>query len=246
MTCMTRMTCMTCITIYGIIFEHFMKTIAMNKVIISLLFLFATYILSAQENRAEILQDLEKGQPSAPAVNQDIKTNATLTSATRLFGDKGDLTTVIMVIPNGSTVEVLGSDSTYYKIRFEDYEGFILRRHAVLNDTPVAAAPEPEEDEPLPQAEEQELVTAQQPEQEQKVSRFTYLESKYGTNMAARLMAGKIWKGMNSEMITDSWGKPPRINRVISGNIVKEEWIYTNSWLYLEDDILIEWGPVRK
>ena len=28
--------------------------------------------------------------------------------------------------------------------------------------------------------------------------------------MAARLYAGKIWKGMNSEMVKDSWGQRKR------------------------------------
>ena len=44
--------------------------------------------------------------------------------------------------------------------------------------------------------------------------------------MAARIIAGKIWKGMNSEMVKDSWGNPEKINRIISGNVIKEEWIY--------------------
>jgi hypothetical protein len=217
----------------------------MNKLIISFLLLFAICTLSAQENRADILQDLEKSQAAAPAVNQDIITTATLKSATRLFGDKDDLTTVIMVIPAGSIVEVLDSDSTYYKVLFEDYEGYIFKRHADINETPVAAEPAPEEAETEPVAEEHEPVTSQQPVQEQTVSRFAYLESKYGSNMAARLMAGKIWKGMSAEMIKDSWGSPRKINRIISGNLVKEEWIFKNTWLYIENDILKDWGSIR-
>jgi hypothetical protein len=64
--------------------------------------------------------------------------------------------------------------------------------------------------------------------------------------MAARLFAGKIWKGMNAEMIKDSWGAAAKINREVSGNIIKEEWIYKNSWLYLENNTLVDWGPVVK
>ena len=64
--------------------------------------------------------------------------------------------------------------------------------------------------------------------------------------MASRLIAGKIWKGMSGEMVRDSWGKPLKINRVISGNTVKEEWIYKTTWLYIEDDLLMTWGPVQK
>ncbi|MFO7620277.1 MAG: hypothetical protein R6W81_03310, partial [Bacteroidales bacterium] len=82
--------------------------------------------------------------------------------------------------------------------------------------------------------------------QKEVISRFAYLEGKYGSAMAARLDAGKIWKGMTKDMVQDSWGTPQKINRVISGNIIKEEWIYRNSWLYFENDNLVEWGPVRR
>jgi hypothetical protein len=64
--------------------------------------------------------------------------------------------------------------------------------------------------------------------------------------MASRLIAGKIWKGMTGEMVRDSWGKPSKINRVISSNTIKEEWIYRSTWLYIEDDVLMTWGPVQR
>jgi hypothetical protein len=89
-------------------------------------------------------------------------------------------------------------------------------------------------------------VQEEQPAEHEQVSRFTYLENKYGTSMAARLIAGKIWKGMTTDMVQDSWGSPKKIKRVISGNIVKEDWFFNNSWLYFENDTLIEWGPARE
>ena len=64
--------------------------------------------------------------------------------------------------------------------------------------------------------------------------------------MADRLYAGKIWKGMNSEMVKDSWGEAEKINRVISGNVIKEEWIFRSTWLYFENNTLLEWGSVKK
>jgi hypothetical protein len=92
----------------------------------------------------------------------------------------------------------------------------------------------------------QEAEPQEPQQQQQRVSRFTYLENKYGSNMAAKLIAGKIWKGMTAEMVRDSWGKPLKINRVITGNTIKEEWIYKSTWLYLENDILYNWGPVKQ
>jgi hypothetical protein len=206
----------------------------MRKLSISFLSLFIICAINAQSSQAELLQDLEKNQPS----NQELKLTATTKASTRLFGAKDDLTTVIMVIPKGSEVNVIGSDSTYFHVIFEESDGYILRRHAVLNDPIDVSKPVIQKVEPV-----QETQPAVQ--QEQQGGRFAYLENKYGSSMAAKLIAGKIWKGMSSEMLRDSWGKPQRINRVISGNTVKEEWIYKYTWIYLENDTLFEWGQIK-
>jgi hypothetical protein len=206
----------------------------MKKIIFSFLFLSLFIAVEAQVNKAEVLQGLEKGQPAS----QDQLTLAKLKVSGRLFNDKNDLTSVILVIPAGDTVEVLDSDSTYLHVAYGQDEGYIYKRQAVVIAAPVNNAPvnQPEQ-----------VQQAEQPEQQQQqVSRFTYLENKYGTSMAARLNSGKIWRGMTAEMVRDSWGKPMRINRVIQNDIVKEEWIYSNTWLYIENNNLIEWGAIRK
>jgi hypothetical protein len=208
----------------------------MKKLIISFLSLFLILAINAQTSKTDVLQDLEKNQPAG----QELKLTATTTAATRLFGAKDDLTTVIMILPKGSVVDVIGSDSTYFHVLFEENDGYILRRHALLDEPATVSQPAIRKVEPVAQE------TKPAVQQEQQQSRFSYLEDKYGTSMAAKLSAGKIWKGMNAEMIRDSWGKAQKINRIISGNTVKEEWIFKNTWLYLEDDILVEWGPIRK
>jgi len=197
----------------------------------SLLVLFLTS--QAQNNKSDVLQKLEQNQQSSD--NKSI--TATLKSSSRLFGDKNDLTSVIFIIPSGSVVNVIGMDSTFYLVKFEDAEGYILKRHAEINDSQVNVSPVSE---PV------RMVQENQPAPDKQVNRFSSLENKYGSNMAARLYAGKIWKGMTAEMVKDSWGSPVKVNRVISGNLVKEEWIYKNTWLYIENNELVEWGPIRK
>jgi hypothetical protein len=204
----------------------------MKKVLILFILLLAGLTVNAQDNRVNILQDLEKGQPAV----KDVSATATLKSSSRLFGAKDDLTSVILIIPSGSEVAVIDSDSTYLHVTFEENEGYILKRHAIFNKSLAA---------PTPAVPQQQVSQEEQPVQEQQMSRFSYLENKYGSDIAARLSAGKIWKGMNTEMVRDSWGKATKINRVISGNTVKEEWIFKNTWLYFEDNSLVEWGPIR-
>jgi hypothetical protein len=210
----------------------------MKKLIFSILFLSLVLVVQAQANKTDILQDLEKNQPD----NQNVSGTATLKSSSRLFKAQDDLTSVITIIPSGSSVTVLGADSTYFHVVFEENEGYIFKRHAVLDSTPANTSQTTQPQ----QVQEQQQAQEQQPEQNQQESRFTYLENKYGSKMAARLSAGKIWKGMNSEMVKDSWGTPVKINRVISGNIVKEEWIFNNTWLFFENNNLVDWGPIQK
>lgn len=204
----------------------------MKELIISFFLLLSATTMQAQADRAE---------RQSRAGDQDNQLTATLKSSTRLFGEEDDLTTVIMIIPSGSVVDVLGSDSAYYHVVFEDNEGFILKRHATLNLAPEKNAPVAR---PSGQVRNDHYQEAQ-PEKSQRISRFEYLERKYGSNLASRIMQGKIWLGMTAEMVKDSWGSPQKINRVISGNLVKEDWVYNNTWLHIENNILTQWGPVK-
>jgi hypothetical protein len=205
----------------------------MKKILFLTFLSVVAFQLQGQTGKADQLQALEQNQND----NQNITATATLKVASRLFATKDDLTTVILIIPADSVVAVLDSDSTYLHVVFEENEGYILRRQAILNEVPVNAQPVIQS---RPAAQQTEPV------QEQHQSRFSYLENKYGSNMANRIFSGKIWKGMNSEMVKDSWGTADKINRIISGNVTKEEWIFRNTWLYFENNTLLEWGPVKK
>ena len=210
----------------------------MKKLAILLILAAVYYPLLSQVTSADKLQGYEKPANSEAAVT------ATLSSSSRLFGNPDDLTSVILVIPKGSSVTVLDSDSTWLLVMFEEDEGFINKRHAVIDKNPVNTSKQ--ETNRGADRQQQPVAPQRQPQPQSQTSRFAYLESKYGTSLAARLNAGKIWKGMNSEMVKDSWGKADKITREISGNTVKEEWIYKNTWLYLENNTLVEWGPAGK
>jgi hypothetical protein len=201
----------------------------MKKLIFPALFIIGVLSVNAQTDKAGLLQSLEANSSRA----QVNTVTATLKSSTRLFKAKEDLTSVILIIPSGSVVSVIDSDSTYLHITFEENEGYIFKKHAVIDKTPVNISKEMQ-------------ASQAQPEQSQTDSRYDALESKYGSAMAARIYAGKIWKGMNSEMVRDSWGTTERINRVINGNVIREEWFYRSTWLYFENNTLLDWGPVKR
>ena len=203
----------------------------MKKFIFPALFIIGVFSVRAQTDNAALLQDLETKQ----VVSQDITPTATIKTSTRLFKIKEDLTSVIVIIPTGSVVSVLDSDSTYLHIAFEENEGYIFRKHAVIDKTPNRSGGD----------QSSQNVSEAQPAQVITDSRYDALENKYGATMASRLYAGKIWKGMNSEMARDSWGAAEKVNRVVNGNVIKEEWIYRSTWLYFENNTLVQWGPVK-
>ena len=206
----------------------------MKNIIISAIFLVTALSINGQGNRTNILQDLEKSR----SASQNSNLTATMNSASRLFGDKNDLTSVITIIPSGSVVQVTGSDSTFLRIIFEDTEGFIFARHAVIDRNTQVQSP--------PEVRQEQVNTPEAiPVGQQKSNRFSYLENKYGSAIAARLYARKIWKGMSSEMVQDSWGSPQKIDRVINGSIVREEWTYNNTWLFIQNKILSDWGALK-
>jgi hypothetical protein len=196
-----------------------------------LLLVSAAFMLSsnAQNGREQVLQGLE-GQG---AQQQEI--TATVKSSVRLFGERDDLTTVLTIIPKGSSVYVLDSDSAYYFVEYEEMQGYIFKRQAELNK-PIPAKQAPADRQQSQQT---------RPVQQNQSGRFSYLEQKYGTSIAARINSGKIWKGMDGEMVKDSWGQPQSIKRTINGNNVREEWRYRSTVLYFSNYELVDWGPVR-
>ena len=157
---------------------------------------------------------------------------ATTKSVTRLYGDKGNTSTVITYIKADTTLDVLVVEEDYLKVIYGEAEGWIPTDKAVLRNT---------EGEILQVGEQaQQAIQQQQP-----VNRKEMLINRYGAKVGDAIYAHKIWKGMNNDMVFDSWGKPLRVDRLIKGGDVQERWIYTGSYVIFDDDILVDWGPVR-
>jgi hypothetical protein len=202
------------------IFEHWLginKPI-MNKMIVAVLVLFTGITISAQ--------DLQKAS---------IKGNA------RLFSDKDDITSVIQLIPDGSTVEVIKPDSIYSFVRFGDLEGYVKSDRLGAPEPVAVVAPTSQ---PVDAAQPQQADAAAQ-SAGQPSDRYDALVAKYGDDIGKRLYQHKVWKGVTADMAVDSWGKPKQINRMYVDQSVDEEWIYSKKYLYFRDGILIEWGPVK-
>jgi len=50
---------------------------------------------------------------------------------------------------------------------------------------------------------------------------------------------------MIQKWLKDSWAMADKINRIISGNIPGRMDFQEATWLYFENNTLLEWGPVK-
>lgn len=62
------------------------------------------------------------------------------------------------------------------------------------------------------------------------------LNKKYGSNDAELIRQGIVHLGFTKEMCIDAWGHPEDINRTITYNTTREQWVYSSSrYLYFEN-----------
>lgn len=191
---------------------------------------------------------------------QDLQKLATK-GAVRLFSDKDDLTSVLQIIPDGTVVEAISADTVFTLIRLGDLQGYVKSDRltaalpVVATAQPVAATSQPAA-QPAREAAAQPVNRPAQEAMPEQVApdtqyrqvpteRYQALSDKYGADLGLKLYQHKVWKGITSDMARDSWGKPVQINRMYVDTSVDEEWIYTKSYLYFRDGVLIEWGPVK-
>ena len=203
-----------------------------NPLIFCLLVIFPI-MAYAQVDRSDVLRKMESNRSE----NQIRADSAIIKSPARLFAEEENLASVIMIIPEGSTVEVLGSDDTYLHVIYEGNEGYVYLNQAEIY-RPVKRL--------VPVERQQQQARQEVPVRpRQQGDRLSYLENKYGVRIGRLLYEGKAWKGMTAEMVKDSWGSPRKIDRTISGNIIKEQWFYRDTWLYIQNNVLAEWGRIK-
>lgn len=63
-------------------------------------------------------------------------------------------------------------------------------------------------------------------------------KKKFGEATWNTILAGKVKIGMTKEMCRLSWGSPKRINETITASKVSEQWVYSDNYLYFDNNIL--------
>lgn len=156
----------------------------------------------------------------------------TTTSACRLFADIENVSSVLSYIPKGVELEVIEYSGDFALIQYEGTKGWI---RADKTSAPQAPAQVQE------QYNEPQNYNNYNPVQ--LTDRFSILIDKYGYRTGKAIYEHKIWKGIDNNMVKDSWGKPLQVSREINSTGTIEIWTYRKSWLLLQNGILTEWGP---
>ena len=107
-----------------------------------------------------------------------------------------------------------GDGVKYFKVKRQDVVAWVDERHELIRGI-------------IPMSEEYD-------------TRFKDLIKKYGSKNADRILSGKIWIGMTTAMLKDSWGDPAQINRTVTKYSVHEQWVYSKGegpadYVYVEN-----------
>jgi DNA repair exonuclease SbcCD ATPase subunit len=76
-------------------------------------------------------------------------------------------------------------------------------------------------------------------QKERRINRIKNLKEKYSTSeFKDQILKHHLAIGMTKEMVIDSWGKPDEVNRTVGSWGVHEQWVYGETYLYIENDTL--------
>jgi len=158
------------------------------------------------------------------------------TAVCRLMSDPDNTRSVITYIPDSTELTVLEIKGEYFLVEYDGSEGYI-------NSAKVKS----ENIESLIQEfiTGEEVTAVDYENAEYQAARYDILVEKWGEKTAKALFNHKIWKGINHNMVRDSWGKPLEIKRTISDFDITEEWIYPKTKLVFVNDALTRWEPVK-
>lgn len=160
---------------------------------------------------------------------------------TPLYSGRGTWYDEVAIIPSGTRILAYDLTSSYYFIDYDTISGyaFIQDVETVKQKTERIRIKEEKEKRRLEEIRKEEALR-QQWKREQ-AERKERLKKKYGDINGEKIFNGYIWLGMTKEMIIDSWGETHRINRSVGVWGVHEQWIYSGSYLYIDNGILTSW-----
>lgn len=87
-------------------------------------------------------------------------------------------------------------------------------------------------------AEKARLEAARKKREEKRIREYEEKLSSFSFEHQQLIREERVAIGMSSEAVLMSWGRPDHINKHVFQYGVKEQWVYSNSYLYFEDGVL--------
>ena len=163
---------------------------------------------------------------------------------------------IIVRVPIGTTAKVLSAEKDYFYVRigsmngymsthfltsdseeFKKYKEYVTKlnqeRTSQLNQERRLAQEERIRREQKEAAHERQRIN-----EEHKASMI----KKYGNQIGEKVGNGLIWIGMTEDMLIDSWGFPEDVNRTVTANEVRKQYVYPGSnYVYLVNGKVTAW-----
>lgn len=80
------------------------------------------------------------------------------------------------------------------------------------------------------------------------VARRKYLIGKYGLEIAEKIIGKRVWQGMTSDQLVESWGKPADVDTKVYKQKTNETWKYGQTGknrykqrVFTENGIVVGW-----
>lgn len=126
---------------------------------------------------------------------------------------------------------VMGKDIIYY----DDYlvETAKLAEEKAKKEAEILKKKKEEE-----RKKAEEIKAREERNKQLREERLMRLKSKYSDRDVESILSGRLRIGMTKEMCRESWGEPKRVNKTTTAYGVREQWVYSNSYLYFENGIL--------
>jgi hypothetical protein len=74
-----------------------------------------------------------------------------------------------------------------------------------------------------------------------KIQRLIAMHEAWSDDMLPAIACRWVQKGMTAEQLRASWGGPEDINRTVTSFGVSEQWVYGDSYVYLDEGVVTAW-----
>lgn len=156
---------------------------------------------------------------------------------------------IIYRIKSKIKAPLLDIENDHLKIRIDSIEGYVSYVFAEITGTPLKDYFErynyllqARENARKDSLANERLRKEELRKKEEFDFRLKEMVDRYGKTNGEKIAQRIIWIGMSEQMLIDSWGYPLDINRTVTANMVKKQFVYPNyQYVYLENGKVTAW-----